>query len=256
MRLGVIARLRGEVLVLLLTATGCRGTLSPLSNRIEVGQEPYIVFVADGEDQLGDLFASAPTGGQTFQITFTRLDERAPALSPDGTQVAFLRGRAPGDTSAPLVIFFNLLNGAERRFDPGIAVTAVAWAPTGRALYLRTSEGVRSTLAPPAAPRVTPVLAAESMVADSAFRILLGDPAMGEAVPCDSGGVCARLPGGTQVLAAAAHDAARWGSDSVLYVEKGELVVRPLGGGGTRIIRFAGPIRNPRGVTRFGGVAR
>ncbi|MEO8139520.1 MAG: hypothetical protein ABI742_07745, partial [Gemmatimonadota bacterium] len=65
----------------LLLLVACRGSLSPLSNKIEVGKEPYIVFTADGEGGVGDLFASPLQGETQFQITFTRVDERLPALS-------------------------------------------------------------------------------------------------------------------------------------------------------------------------------
>src|SRR6267142_409397 len=80
---GVSAHLPGYLLTahrslltaLALLAAGllaaCRGTLSPLSNRLKIGEESYIVFSADGEDGLSDLFASPPSGSPTFQITFT-----------------------------------------------------------------------------------------------------------------------------------------------------------------------------------------
>ncbi len=238
-------------LVLMLALLGCRGSLSPLSNKLEVGQEPYIVFVADGEDGLGDLFASPPTGGTAYQVTFTRLDERAPALSPDGSLLAFLRSRTPGDTTALGVVILNLLNGAERRFDPAVTVEALAWSKAGDSLFLRGPTGIHVMPAPPAVPELTAVT---TEAGDSLFRVLLGDPPIGEAVPCDSGGVCARLATGTSVLARTGHDPMSWGGDSLLYVESGELVVRPLGGGGTRIIQFGGAVHHPRGVTRFVGV--
>ena len=95
----------------------CSGSLSPLSNKVKVGQEAYVILVADGEDGLGDLFASSTGGGVAFQITFTRVDERLPALAPDGVSLAFVRARAPGDTSELHVAVMNLLNGTERSLD-------------------------------------------------------------------------------------------------------------------------------------------
>lgn len=239
--------------IVLLGTIGCRGTLSPLSNKLEVGQEPYIVFVADGEDNLGDLFASAPSGGVAFQITFTRLDERAPTLAPDGVTLAFLR-RFGRDSTVAMPVLMNLLNGAEREVQGAGKVDALAWSEDGRTLYLRGPDGTHAVAAPPADGAIHDIAVSELPQVDSTFRVLLGNPAVGEAVPCDSGGgLCARLANGSTVLTREGRHAARWGSDSLLYVEKGELMVRPLGGGGTRVLRFTTPIRNPRGVTRFPG---
>ena len=114
----------------LLLAVACRGTLSPLSNRIEVGQEPYVIMVADGEDGLGDLFASSTAGGMPWQITFTRVDERLPSLSPDGISLAFIRSRAPGDTAVRHVAVMNLLNGSERQLPlpAAVRVEQLAWS--------------------------------------------------------------------------------------------------------------------------------
>lgn len=237
----------GGVLLLL---TGCRGTLSPLSNKLEIGQESYFLFVADGEDGLGDLFAAAPIGAQSFQLTFTRLDERAPALSPDGVMVAFLRSRAPED-SAPAVVIMNLVNGAERIVSDAGAVRALAWSRDGSRLYLRTATGIMATAAPPASQAVSAIDPSEQPATDSAFKVLLGEPPVGEAVACEQGGVCAQLPSGLTVLSTEGTSPARWGSDSLIYAVGNELIVRPLGGGANRMIRFNNGLRSPRGVTLY-----
>jgi hypothetical protein len=244
-----VASWRRGVLLLAMLA-GCRGTLSPLSNKLEIGQESYFLFVADGEDGLGDLFAAAPVGAQSFQLTFTRLDERAPSLSPDGVMVAFLRSRAPGDSTAAVVIM-NLVNGAERLLSDVGEVRALAWSRDGARLFLRTPSGIRAVPAPPAASAISKVEAGEHAIADSAFKILLGDPPVGEAVACEQGGICALLPSGLSVLSADGTSPARWGSDSLIYAAGNELIVRPLGGGANRMIKFTGNLRNPRGVTLF-----
>jgi hypothetical protein len=56
-----------------------------------VGSESYVVFEAAGEDGQGDLYASPAAGGPSFPVTFSRAHETAPALSPDGTMLAYLR---------------------------------------------------------------------------------------------------------------------------------------------------------------------
>lgn len=250
-------------LLLLGAAGGCRGTLSPLSNRIEVGKEPYVVFVADGEEGVGDLFAGGTAGGVAYQITFTRVDERAPALSPDGITLAFLRTRAPGDTTDVGLVFFNLLNGAERRVpipaavaEPGSVTPAlVAWSRTGDTVYVRGATGVFQTAAPPASPALRP--SANPAAADSAFLVQLGDPPAGVVIGCPEGpGLCVWLENRVVPLAQGGSAPLRWAGDSVAYVEAGELVIRPLGGGRSRLVRFTGSFANPRGWTMFGGGAR
>jgi len=244
--------------VALLALAGCRGTLSPLSNRLKIGEEPYIVFAADGEDGKGDLFASSANGGKIFQVTFTRVDERAPALSPDGSILAFLRSLAPGDSSGVSVVLFNLLSGAERRADAPPGTMAVAWSADGSALLVRATAGILRTSAPPQPMHLEPVPASGQAQADSLFRVLLGDPAVGEAGACASGaGVCARLANGDSLtLSAEGSNPARWGTDSVAYLVRDNFVVRPLGGGTTRTVHWAGSIGHPRGLAYFGGPTR
>lgn len=241
------SRLGGSLLLLLFI--GCRGTLSPLSNRIDIGQESYFVFVADGEDGMGDLFAAPPTGGQAYQVTYTRLDERNPALSPDGVVVAFLR-RTHGDSGVAEPVFMNLANGAERIVQDAGEVSALAWAANGKRLYLRVPSGIMAVDAPPALSGISKVEAAEYPAADSAFRVLLGDPPVGEAMDCEQG-ICATVASGTTVLATDGRSPARWGSDSLIYSVGNDLVIRPLGGGATRLVRFTGDLRNPREVSYF-----
>lgn len=242
----------------LLVLSGCRGTLSPLSNRLKVGEEPYIVFAADGEDGKGDLFASRPEGGKAFQVTFTRLDERAAVLSPDGSVLAFLRAVAPGDTSGASVVLLNLLSGGERRVDAPPGVVALAWSSDGTTLLVRAARGILRTAAPPGPMALTPVPASHQAQSDSAFRVLLGDPPVGEAGPCaDNAGVCARLVSGDSLtLSVAGTGPLRWGADSVAYLEAGGFVVRPLGGGRLRVANWTSPVRNARGLTYFRGIRR
>jgi hypothetical protein len=245
-------------LLTLITVFACRGSLSPLSNRLEVGQEPYFVFVADGEADVGDLFASKPAGGAVYQITFTRVDERLPALSPDGTMLAFLRARAPGSVTRQVLVVMNLLNGAEQRVDLEASFpSAIAWSRDGRRLYLRAGDSLLGTPTPPAPFALGLVPDAERPTADSLLSVLLGDPPLAEAFPCDGTGVCARFGDGTrQTIAAAATDPTRWMGDSILYREAGEWVIRPLAGGRPRVLRLSGELRHWRSLMVFGGPRR
>ncbi len=236
---------------LLLGAVGCRGTLSPISNKLKVGEEPYVAFTADGEDGVGDLFASALSAGTAYQITFSRVDERLPALSPDGTMLAAVRSRAPGDTSAQSVFVMNLINGNERRIEGEIVgmPDALAWSADGTTLYLRTTAGTLAAAAPPATGRWAPASAEEP------FAVRLGDPPIAVAFPCDSGGgLCARLEGGvvTRLSAAGTHPV-RWAGDSVGYMENGEWLVRPLAGGTIRALQWSARFSRPRELSVYPG---
>jgi hypothetical protein len=170
--------------------------------------------------------------------------------------VAFVRSRAPGDTAGAGVVVLNLVNGAERRLEA--RASAVAWASDGQTLYLRTDAGILATPAPPLATQLAPAAgSAESAetAADSAFRVVLGDPPRAEARACgDRAGLCARLATGEVALLSATGLApARWGSDSVTYLEHGVYVIRPLGGGKTRELRWTTPVGHPRELSYFGG---
>jgi len=239
----------------LIGALGCRGSLSPLSNRVDVGQEPYVVYVADGEAGVGDLFASKPAGGAVYQITFTRVDERLPALSPDGTMLAFLRARAPGTLTRQGLVVMNLLNGAERQVELGARLPgALAWGRDGRTLYLRADDSLFRSPTPPSPLGLESVPVPERPAAESLLSVLLGDPPLAEAVPCDSTGVCARFRDGTvQTIAAAAVDPTRWVGDSIAYREAGQWIIRPLAGGRPRVLRVSKDLRHLRSLTVFGG---
>jgi hypothetical protein len=242
---------------LIILLLGCRGSLSPLSNKLDIGEEAYLVFTADGEAGQGDLFASTPAGGTPYQVTFTRVDERLGALSPDGTMLAFVRARSPSDDRRWLVVM-NLLNGAERQTEVrDIAPEATAWAPDGRKVYVRSGTTVLVTAAPPGSLELSEVIAPDRPAAESALAVLLGDPAVGVVVPCETSGLCAEFPGDTPaVIAAAATSPVRWAGDSLAYLDNGEWTVRPFSGGRTRILRWNSLTGRPRDLTLFPGRAR
>lgn len=250
---------RSTVSVALGLALGCRGSLSPLSNKIHVGQEAYVVFAADGEDGAGDLYAAVPVGGTLFQITFTRVDEEFPALSRDGTTLAFLRGRAPGDGHHRVLVVMNLLNGAERQVDVDEdGPASIGWSTDGQRIYVRLGEHTLESPAPPADLALAPVSADKQAAADSQLTVLLGDPPLAEAVACDSaGGICAQFPDGKrELIARTGVDPVRWTGDSIAYRDADEWVIRPLGGGMTRALHWAPDAQHPRNLTLFPGPPR
>ena len=56
---------------LLTGLTAC--AVTPLSNRIRVGEEPFVIGVGEGSDAMTDLFA-APAGGGAFAVASYLVD--------------------------------------------------------------------------------------------------------------------------------------------------------------------------------------
>jgi len=229
-----------------------------LGNRLQVGSESYVVFEAAGEDGQGDLYASPAAGGPSFPVTFSRAHETAPALSPDGTMLAYLRAPRATDSAAYRVWIMNLLNGAEREL-PVSSVGAprrVAWSRDGQRVFVRTSGGDLVAAAPPASPSVEPVTGSLQGAADSALQVVLGDPPFAVVTSC-AGGVGLCVPsdsGAVQVLDPEGRDAFAWGPDSVGYFVGSDIEVRPLGGGATRRLNWTRAPDRPKTATQFPGV--
>ena len=249
-----------------LIATACRVSFSPLQNRIEFGQEAFVVFAATGEGDLGDLYAVKPDGGEIWPVTYTRVDERLPGLSRDGLRLAFVRRSVARDA----VVVMDLARGSEKTvLDPGAdSVVALVWRAdgalwvkggtggtggtdetdetggTGRERVWRVTEGEAATALDAADPAV-----------DSGFAVLVGEPAFATVAPCDSGpGLCARAASGEQqVLDAGGSDPVRWGADSVGYFLDDRLYVRPLGPGRERFLRWHPEPVRPREPSYFPG---
>jgi hypothetical protein len=242
----------------LLLLSACTG-LPPLRGRAAVGRDAYAIFVGDGAEGETDLFGVRADGGPVFQITYTSVREAAPALSPDGGAVAFLRARTTRDSVPAALWVLNLLTGAERELPlPAGAAPPerVGWSADGKAIYVRAGGARYLLLAPPAAPAARALTGAARAAADSSLSVLLGDPPFAHAVQCGSA-VCVQADtGAPSPFAANAHDAARWGSDSVAFLSGGDLMVRPLGPGRERRLRWSGVPANPREVTVFAGRAR
>jgi hypothetical protein len=236
---------------------GCGGFVSPFRRKAEVGKDAYGIFVADGADGRGELFALLPGSSDILPVTFTPVTEAHPTLSPDGGVVAYVRSGSAADTLPRELWMMNLLNGAERQVPlPRVLAPLgrVGWRNDGLALYVETARGLYRVAAPPAEPAPHPVDSAERASADSALMVLLGTPAFAEAAACADGrGVCVRAVQGTETLAPRGHDPARWGPDSLAYFQGEELVVRALGPGRPRTTTFAEPPRHPRELTFFAG---
>lgn len=227
-----------------------------MRHKIEAGQDPFVVFVADAPDGRGDLYAMTPVGSDVVQLTFSLPAEWSPSLSPNGTVVAFIRSREESDTTNAKVWLLNLLNGAERGLalpDSSGAPVRVAFTDGGRQLLVQTTARMFRVMAPPARPD-----AEEIPVDPSLFSLRVGTPSFARIGECaGSKALCVFPDSGSAVaLAEGARDAARWGDDSLAWIQGEELVVRPLGPGHPRVVKWRSSLRNPRAIAFFEGLGR
>ena len=250
--------LRAAIAALMLT-TACSGSLPPLRGQVEVGRDAYAVFVAGGARAGGDLYAVRAEGGAALPITFTNVGEMRPRLSPDGTEIVFLRGRSLTDSTPATIWVMNLLNGAERELTlpkgAGLPTTA-AWMDKGRAVVVSTGVGAHlyrfDAPSTPSAPHL--VTATDRPAAESSLAVILGSPAFARVVPCPERGALCIQPdtGAPALLARGARDALPWGTDSVAYFIGNDVEIRPLGAGRIRRLPMDSPPR-PRQMTAFTG---
>ncbi len=242
-------------LVALLTVVGCRDTFYPLKNRITPGIDPFVVFVADGQMGAGELWAGQAGGGSVYQVTYTLADEDAPALSPTGGVLAFTRGATRDDSVGRHIWFMNLVSGNEREvaaLPEGAVPLSLAFSVDGTTLYARTSKGLWSLSAPPGAAAPQRLRGPDSLRADSALTVYLGDPRYARIGPCVKRAetLCAFPPGLEEAsLQEGGFDPVHWGADSVGYFVGDQLLVRAGGGGRVRAVTWARMPAGPRRPT-------
>jgi len=218
-----------------------------------------VVFVGGDGRAGGDLYAVSTAGGRVIPITFSTVGEMRPALSPDGGEVAFLRAGSLADSLPASVWVMNLMNGAERQValpDGAGPPEQVGWTDGGRSLVMRAGGRLYRADAPPAKGAATPVAGTERLAAESALAVLLGRPAFGRAVPCaDPVDLCVAAgdTGAPAPFARGAREPARWGDDSVAYLEGDRLMVRPLAAGRARQVEWSALPPRPRQPSVFAG---
>ncbi len=218
-------------LALLVTGVGCGFT--PLTNKVQVGEEAFVIVVGEGRDGAVDLFAAPAEGGKFYQLTYNLVAESKPTLAPSGTRVAFLR-ESPGGGGLDLILQ-NLLNGTEtpHRLPPEAgAVVRLGFGSTDdslvvaadHGLYLVTDGGIEAVSALPA------------LRLDSLTYQRLGEVGFASLRTCRAGSGWCLVRGSDQetALPTDATDPIRWGSDGMAYLRNGHLEVRPLGGGRIR----------------------
>lgn len=224
---------------------------------MEIGRDPYAVFVG-GEGPNSDLYAVRPNGGPPVRITFTNVAELAPALSPDGAGLAFLRGTSLTDSTPASVWIMNLLSGGERELvlpkGAGRPI-GVGWEPNGKSVIVSAARGLFRFQAPPADPDPRPVPPPERAHAESSLAVLLGAPLFARVMSCESSAdLCVIGDSGRPgLLARDARDPVRWGGDSVAFFLGDAVEIRPLGPGRPRRLVWSNAPKRPREMTFFEG---
>lgn len=220
-----------------LAAVAC--SVTPLSRKFEIGDDPLVVFTAEHRGSAVDLFAVTPSGGDPVQFTFTTLRESLPRLSSRGDVVAFVRDR--GDQPGEDLVVMNLFNGAERVLElPPEAGTieSIGWSRDDTAIYVQTVAARWRVSAPPAAAEVQ-LLHGGDVAADSALMVLLGEPVFARAAGCEGGGVCVIGPSGeSSQLHPAGAAPFRWGSDGIGWINNGRIEMRSLGPGAPQLVEW------------------
>lgn len=180
-------------------------------------------------------------------------------MSPNGTDLAFLRSQSLRDSTPATVWVMNLLNGSERELElpkEAAAPERVGWSQDGKTVVVRAGQGLYRFDAPPAKSEAQPVPPADSAAAESSLAVLLGDPVFARVVVCKRAtDLCLMTRrGGPGILAQAARDPVRWGADSVAFlVGEDILQIRPLAKGRPRALNWSNVPARPRQLTFFQG---
>jgi hypothetical protein len=243
--------------LLTLFLVACDPTLPPLRGKMDIGRDPYAVFVGGGPLN-SDLYAVRPDGGPAVPINFTSVAELRPALSPDGTKLAFLRGVSTEDSTPGAAWVMNLRSGSERQLQLPKGAgppERVGWDRDGKTVVVATSDELYRVRAPPGRADAQAIPEPERAAAESSLAVLLGDPVFTTVVPCEKRrDLClVGTSGRPALLATSVRDPLRWGPDSVAFFVGDRLQIRPLNRGRPRLLLMTNAPERPRGMTFFPG---
>lgn len=230
-------------IVPLAIVTGC--AVTPITGKIDVGEEAFVVAVGEGEDGATDLFAAPAKAGRFYRLTFTRVPEDGPRLSPSGTTLAFFRRF---DDRAEVVVL-DLTSMAEKRARVDSSAHRIGWSAAGDTIFVAIRGTTLHGQVGPALLFV-PMGEADRAAAEIALAEPLGDPAFATVARCRRAeGICAVVDDSTEtVLGDPSVEPVRWGPDAVGYVKDGRIEVRPLGGGRPSHPNLTGA---PRGIRQL-----
>src|ERR1700678_117582 len=108
--------------------------------------QPGITATADGRalifNLLGHLFRVPSTGGSATQMTFGPYYDSDPAISPDGSRIAFISDRDDGSDGNLFVL--DVASGKMMQLTHEFQVGMPAWSADGKTIvylsYLRREE--------------------------------------------------------------------------------------------------------------------
>jgi hypothetical protein len=123
-----------------------QGVESPPTRSIRITTnevtDPDVAVSSDGRllvfTALGHLFQLSTTGGSAKQLTFGPYYDSAPAISPDGTSVAFISDRET--LSQGNVFVLDIASGRMRRLTNEFWADRPAWSPDGKSIAFLSYE--------------------------------------------------------------------------------------------------------------------
>jgi hypothetical protein len=233
--------------------SGC--AVTPLTNKIALGDEAYVIVIGEAPDGNTDLFAGSANGGSFYRFTYNRPVEDLARLAPDGKRVAFIRRQAKDDLKSTELVVFDLTTAGEASLalpEAAWRVERLGWSPDGSRLFVVAGLSY-ATPAPPARLRLAPVPPDSTAAVDTLTAEALGGPPYALVRRCPGDDVCIMAGTDTSSLGAGTTEAIRWGTDSVAYVRNGQLTVRPLRGGHPRTPTWTDAPRNLRSPTLYPG---
>jgi len=238
-----------------ITALAAACAVTPLTNKVRIGEEPFVIAVGEAPDSMTDLFAAPAGGGAFARLTFNRAEEHAPSLAPGGTSVAYFRRSEPASDRWSLIVLDLLTNREESTPVPEGAgkPLAVGWTRDGSRLLVR-SYGHMVSAAPPGALWLQTVSLDSIAWADSVTTHYLGEPPAARIGVCPHTGYCIfAVNGEVTELERGISGPIRWGPDSLAYVTPTGFEIRPLSGGRARRPIWTGTPAGARAFTYNGG---
>ena len=123
---------------------------------------------------------------------------------------------------------------------------------------VRTTRTIFRVNAPPYPPAPVELQSADRIAAAETFETRVGSPAFARVAACEGTNALCVFPdsGSPAVIAEGATSPVRWGDDSLAYQADGALVVRPVGPGRERLVRWRESLVNPRDLTVFTGLRK
>lgn len=232
-----------------LFATAC--SVTPVTGKIKIGEEAFVIAVGEGSDGATDLFAAPATAGKFYRLTFSRVVEDRPRLAPNGTLVGFFR-RFPDATD---LVILDLLSMGERRARLGSEASRIGWSAGADTVFVAMG---RDTVMAPLAIEPFAMVPVPEAAGHGAVRALgewLGPAGFAMVGRCRrADGVCAVVSDSVETpLGGPELEPVRWGPTAVGYLVNGEIEVRPLGGGRATRPTLADAPRGLRQLTHHPG---